>query len=113
MTRSGFGPDDWLGLVPEVERLGPGLVARIEGDAAGVALERRIGEVIRRGAAEDWLELLADLGARARDPGDGDPDARVVLAEVLRDQYRLAPGVLVMRARDEETSRMLEQVTGR
>jgi len=106
-------PDDWLGLVPEVERLGPELVARIEGDDAGSEVARQIDEAIRGGAAGDWMELLAELAARLRGAAVDDVDARLTLAEVLRDQYRLAPGVLAMTARDEEESRWLEEETRR
>lgn len=112
MRRRPFGADAWLGLVPEIERLAPALVARIEGDGAGLALRIRIERLIRAGDADAWMELLRDLGDRYADRAGGD-DAALTLAEILRDQYRLAPGVLEMAPRDEEASALLEQGTGR
>lgn len=113
MSRRPFGPDSWLGLVPEVERLVPDLVTRLEGADAGCALRGRIEDLIRSGDAEGWMRFLRDLRDRYASLVGEDDAATLTLAEILRDQYRLAPGVLDMGPRDEEASALLEQVTGR
>lgn len=113
MTHRPFGPDSWLGLVPEVERLVPDLIARLDDPDAGRALRGRIEDLIRSGDAEGWMRFLGDLRDRYASLVGEDDDATQMLAEILRDQYRLAPGVLDMGSRDEEASALLEQVTGR
>jgi hypothetical protein len=113
MSRREHGPDDWLGLVPEVERLAPGLVAGMEGPSAGAATRARIEVLIRRGDATGWLAFLGDLTERVMDADVRTDEGRMLLAEILRDQYRLAPGVLDLAAHDEEASALLERVTCR
>ncbi|MGI9117398.1 MAG: hypothetical protein ACR2JV_07160 [Gaiellales bacterium] len=115
MTRPRYGRHDWLGLTPEVERFGPLLVARIAGalgepeDALG---EERIAELIRTGDAAAWLAYLAALTAlveRGTAAGVAPLEA-TILAEILRDQYRLAPGVLHLDPEDAARSRQLEDL---
>lgn len=113
MTSRRFGRHDWLGLTPEVERFGPLLVARIAGalgepsDALG---EVRIERLIRDGDAAAWLAYLAALTALVdRGAASGVAAAETeILAEILRDQYRLAPGVLVLSEADMARSQHLE-----
>jgi hypothetical protein len=113
MTSPRFGRHDWLGLTPEVERFGPLLVERIAGalgeshDALG---EARIEALIRDGDAAAWLAYLAALTAlveRGASSGVAGPETEI-LAEILRDQYRLAPGVLVLSEADMARSQHLE-----
>ncbi len=113
MTSRRFGRHDWLGLTPEVERFGPLLVDRIAGalgeshDELG---ETRIEELIRTGDAAAWLAYLAALTALVeRGAAAGTAPAETeILAGILRDQYRLAPGVLVLSATDVARSQHLE-----
>ena len=115
MTSARHGRHDWLGLTPEVERFGPLLVDRIAGalgEPRGDLGEERIAALIRDGDAAAWLAYLAALTAlveRGADAGVADTE-RVILAEILRDQYRLAPGVLVLSPEDEARSRRLEDL---
>lgn len=106
-------PDDWLGLVPEVERLVPELVGELAGPEVGTTVRVEIEDLIRRGDAVDWLDFLARLAAWVPAETRGREGGGMVLAEILRDQYRLAPGVLDLAARDEEMSAVLERVTAR
>jgi hypothetical protein len=115
MTSRRFGRHDWLGLTPEVERFGPLLVERIAGalgeshDALG---EARIEALIRDGDAAAWLAYLAALTAlvdRGAASGVAAPETEI-LAEILRDQYRLAPGVLVLAEADVARSQHLEEL---
>lgn len=113
MTSRRFGRHDWLGLTPEVERFGPLLVERIAGalgeesDALG---EQRIESLIRDGDAAAWLAYLAALTALVdRGASSGVAQAETeILAEILRDQYRLAPGVLHLTEADMARSQHLE-----
>ncbi|MEI6688923.1 MAG: hypothetical protein WCN97_06140 [Thermoleophilia bacterium] len=113
MTSRRFGRHDWLGLTPEVERFGPLLVERIAGalgeshDALG---EARVEGLIRDGDAAAWLAYLAALTALVdRGAASGVAEAETeILAEILRDQYRLAPGVLVLSEADMARSQHLE-----
>lgn len=113
MTSRRFGRHDWLGLTPEVERFGPLLVERIAGalgeshDALG---EARIEGLIRQGDAAAWLAYLAALTALVeRGTASGVAATETaVLAEILRDQYRLAPGVLHLSEADMARSQHLE-----
>ena len=113
MTSRRHGRHDWLGLTPEVERFGPLLVDRIAGalgetdDALG---EARIQMLIRDGDAAAWLAYLAALAALVERgvAADVAETETVVLAEILRDQYRLAPGVLVLSETDMALSQHLE-----
>lgn len=115
MSSRRFGRHDWLGLTPEVERFGPLLVERIAGalgeggDALG---EVRIEQLIRDGDAAAWLAYLAALTALVeRGAAHGvAPLETAVLAEILRDQYRLAPGVLVLSEADMARSHHLEDL---
>lgn len=115
MTGRRLGRHDWLGLTPEVERFGPLLVDRIAGalgEPAGDLGEARIRALIRDGDAAAWLAHLAALTAlveRGREAGVAGPE-RSILAEILRDQYRLAPGVLRLGPDDEARSRRLEEM---
>ena len=115
MTSASHGRHDWLGLTPEVERFGPLLVDRIAGalgEPAGELGEERIGALIRHGDAAAWLAYLAALTAlveRGAEAGVADAE-RVILAEILRDQYRLAPGVLVLTPDDRARSARLEEM---
>jgi len=116
MIRPRHGRDDWLGLTPEVERLGPVLVDRIAAaigeDPAAVSGDAVAG-VIRDGDATAWMALLGDLGRLVeRGRGAGCAEAETtILAEILRDQYRLAPGVLDLGADDEARWARLEEIT--
>jgi len=101
-----FGYHDWLGLTPEVERLGPELVRRLASaldestDDLGAA---RIQRLIRGGDAAAWLAYLSaltDLVDRGSAAGVAERET-MVLAGILRDQYRLAPGVLRLSVEDE------------
>jgi hypothetical protein len=115
MTSARHGRHDWLGLTPEVERFGPVLVDRIAaalGEPAGELGAERIGTLIRHGDAAAWLAYLAALTAlveRGADAGVADAE-RAILAGILRDQYRLAPGVLVLSADDQARSARLEEM---
>lgn len=115
MTGPSHGRHDWLGLTPEVERFGPLLVDRVAGalgEAPDGLGEARIRELIRSGDAAAWLAYLAALTAlveRGREAGVAEPE-RVILAEILRDQYRLAPGVLRLGPEDEARSTRLEEM---
>ena len=118
MTSRRFGRHDWLGLTPEVERFGPLLVERIAGalgessDALG---EARVEAQIRDGDAAAWLAYLAALTAlveRGAAAGVAEPE-RVILAGILRDQYRLAPGVLDLSPDDEARGDRLEELLDR
>ena len=115
MTSARHGRHDWLGLTPEVERFGPLLVDRIAGalgEQAGALGEERIGELIRSGDAAAWLAYLAALTAlveRGTAADVAEPE-RVILAGILRDQYRLAPGVLDLSADDEARGERLEEM---
>lgn len=115
MTSRRHGRHDWLGLTPEVERFGPLLVDRIAGalgethDALG---EQRIEILIRSGDAAAWLAYLAALTALVqRGAASGvAPVETEILAEILRDQYRLAPGVLTLTEADMARSQHLESL---
>lgn len=115
MTSRRPGRHAWLGLTPEVERFGPLLVDRIGGalgEPTGALGEERIGELIRHGDAAAWLAYLAALESlvrRGESAGVAEPE-RVILAEILRDQYRLAPGVLDLPPEDEARGRRLEEM---
>ena len=106
MTSRRFGRHDWLGLTPEVERFGPLLVERI----AGALGEQRIESLIRDGDAAAWLAYLAARTALVdRGASSGVAQAETeILAEILRDQYRLAPGVLHLTEADMARSQHLE-----
>ena len=118
MTSARHGRHAWLGLTPEVERFGPLLVDRIAGalgEPAGTLGEERIGALIRDGDAAAWLAYLAALTAlveRGADADVAEPE-RVILAEILRDQYRLAPGVLDLSPDDEARGDRLEEMLDR
>ena len=98
--------------------VGPVLVDRIAaalGEPAGELGAERIGTLIRHGDAAAWLAYLAALTAlveRGAEAGVADAE-RAILAEILRDQYRLAPGVLVLTADDEARSARLEEMLER
>lgn len=115
MTGPRHGRHDWLGLTPEVERFGPLLVDRIAGalgEAPDGLGEDRIRDLIQTGDAAAWLAYLAALTAlveRGREADVAEPE-RVILAEILRDQYRLAPGVLRLGPDDEARSSRLEEM---
>lgn len=115
MTGPRHGRHDWLGLTPEVERFGPLLVDRIAGalgEAPDGLGEDRIRGLIQTGDAAAWLAYLGALTAlveRGREAGVAEPE-RVILAEILRDQYRLAPGVLRLGPGDEARSSRLEEM---
>ncbi len=115
MTGRSLGRHDWLGLTPEVERFGPLLVDRIAvalGEVPDGLGEAHIRELIRTGDAAAWLAYLAALTAlveRGREAVVAEPE-RMILAEILRDQYRLAPGVLRLRPEDEARSSRLEEM---
>ena len=117
MTSARHGRHDWLGLTPEVERFGPLLVDRIAGalgEPTGTLGEERIGELIRRGDSAAWLAHLAALTAlveRGEEADVAEPE-RVILAGILRDQYRLAPGVLELSPDDEARGERLEEMLG-
>ncbi|MGI9187715.1 MAG: hypothetical protein ACR2J9_09430 [Gaiellales bacterium] len=118
MTSRRFGRHDWLGLTPEVERFGPLLVERIAGalgEPADALGEARVEALIRDGDAAAWLAYLAALTAlvdRGTAAGAALPEIEI-LAEILRDQYRLAPGVLVLTEADMTRSQHLEELTER
>ena len=115
MTTRRFDRHDWLGLTPEVERLGPLLIDRIAaalGGSADELGEARIAELILVGDAAAWLAYLAALTALV-DRGTASgvvPAEAEILAEILRDQYRLAPGVLALAPDDVERSQHLESL---
>ena len=115
MTSARHGRHDWLGLTPEVERFGPLLVDRIAGalgEPSGSLGEERIGALIRSGDAAAWLAYLAALTAlveRGAEADVAEPE-RVILAGILRDQYRLAPGVLDLSPDDEARGERLEEM---
>jgi len=114
MTSRRFGRHDWLGLTPEVERFGPLLVERIAGalgESADQLGEARIEALIRDGDAAAWLAYLSALTALVdRGAASGVVEAETqILAELLRDQYRLAPGVLVLTEADVAQSQHLER----
>jgi hypothetical protein len=116
MIRRRHGRDDWLGLTPEVERLGPVLVDRIAaalGEDPAAIGGNAVATLIRDGDAEAWMGHLGDLTRlveRARAAGRAEAEA-AILAEILRDQYRLAPGVLDLAADDEARWARLEEIT--
>jgi hypothetical protein len=113
MTHRNFGRHDWLGLTPEVERFGPLLVDRITaalGESHDALGEARVEALIRNGDAAAWLTYLGALTAlveRGSQSGVAVAETEV-LAEILRDQYRLAPGVLVLSEADMARSDHLE-----
>ncbi len=113
MTHPKFGRHDWLGLTPEVERFGPLLVDRIAaalGESHDALGEARVEELIRDGDAAAWLAYLGALTAlvdRGAQSGVA-PVETEILAGILRDQYRLAPGVLVLTEADMARSQHLE-----
>ena len=117
MTSARPGRHAWLGLTPEVERFGPLLVDRIAGalgESGGDLGEERIASLIRSGDAAAWLAHLAALTAlveRGAQAGVAEPE-RLILAGILRDQYRLAPGVLDLPPEDEARRRRLEEMLG-
>ena len=118
MTSARHGRHAWLGLTPEVERFGPLLADRIAaalGEPAGELGEQRIADLIRAGDAGAWLALLRELTAlveRGEAVGVADPE-RSILAGILRDQYRLAPGVLHLPPEDEARRERLERMLDR
>ena len=89
------------------------LVERIAGalgESADALGEARIEAVIREGDAAAWLAYLAALTAlvdRGEASGVAGPETEI-LAEILRDQYRLAPGVLILTEADMARSQHLE-----
>lgn len=113
MTHRNFGRHDWLGLTPEVERFGPLLVDRITaalGESQDALGEARVGALIRNGDAAAWLTYLGALTAlvdRGSQSGVAVAETEI-LAEILRDQYRLAPGVLILSETDMARSNHLE-----
>lgn len=113
MTHRNFGRHDWLGLTPEVERFGPLLVDRITaalGESHDALGEARVEALIRNGDAAAWLTYLGALTAlvdRGSQSGAAVAETEI-LAEILRDQYRLAPGVLVLSETDVARSDHLE-----
>lgn len=113
MTHRNFGHHDWLGLTPEVERFGPLLVDRITaalGESHDALGQARVEALIRNGDAAAWLTYLGALTALVeRGSQSGVAVAEIeILAEILRDQYRLAPGVLVLSEADMARSDHLE-----
>lgn len=115
MTTRRFDRHAWLGLTPEVERLGPLLIDRIAGalgESSDELGEARIAELIRVGDAAAWLAYLAALTALV-DRGTASgvvPAEAEILAGILRDQYRLAPGVFALAPDDVERSLHLESL---
>ena len=89
------------------------LVERIAGalgESADALGEARIEALIREGDAAAWLAYLAALTAlvdRGEASGVAGPETEI-LAEILRDQYRLAPGVLILTEADMARSQHLE-----
>jgi len=114
MTGPRFGRHDWLGLTPEVERFGPLLVERIAaglGEAPDALGARRVESLIRDGDAAAWLTYLGALTVLVERGATADvaPFESTILAEILRDQYRLAPGVLRLSPEDEAFHAHLEK----
>lgn len=113
MAECRFGRHDWLGLTPEIERFGPGLVESITralGRPGSAPEKARVERLICNGDAVAWMAYLAvltalvDCGVEAR-VAEGDV---VILAGLLRDQYHLAAGVLWLSAQDEARRDHLE-----
>lgn len=100
-------PDAWLFLTPEVEREVPDLLELLSpGDGQSA---ERIETLIRSGDSKRWFSFLRDCRTRlerARSAGADDGLCRR-LAEVLLEQYLLAPGVPGLETQDEREGRRL------
>ncbi len=95
--------DEWMHLPPEVERLVPGLAARLVGRDEAVESER-IESLLLDGRPTRWLEYLRELGRDLESLADEpQPPAEADLARlaaILRDQLVLIQSALDLTPED-------------
>ncbi len=108
--------DEWMHLPPEVERLVPGLAAKLVGRDEDTESER-IESLLLDGSPGAWLEYLRELGreleALAEEPrrqGEASEAEIARLAAILRDQLVLLQAVLDLGPEDLALIRRLESL---
>lgn len=95
------GRDSWLMLPREAEALMPELLASLSGTEPEVE-HRKLETLICRRDSRRWMTYIRECSQALLAARSSGPTASPgVLATILRDQFRLAAGIMVLDPADE------------